>query len=61
MFCIFAVRTGKERILEENKDNELFKEILKFLLDDDLITGISTKKLKNKIENHSPIGDILDI
>lgn len=54
-------RTGKERILEENKDNELFKEILKFLLDDDFITGISTKKLKKKIENHSPIGDILDI
>ena len=47
-------RTGKERILEENKDNELFKEILKFLLDDDFITGISTKKLKKKIENHSP-------
>lgn len=54
-------RTGKERILEENKNNELFKEILKFLLDDDFITGISTKKLKKKIENHSPIGGILDI
>ena len=30
----------KKRIITENKDNELFKEYLKFLLDTNVVTGI---------------------
>lgn len=36
----------KQRILRENKDNELFKKCLVFLLDGNIITGISTKKIE---------------
>ena len=35
----------KQRILKENKDNELFKKCLVFLLDGNTVTGISTKKI----------------
>lgn len=35
----------KQRILRENKDNELLKKCLVFLLDSNTITGISTKKI----------------
>lgn len=35
----------KQRILSDNKDNELLKKCLVFLLDGNITTGISTKKL----------------
>lgn len=35
----------KKAIIIANKDNELFKKCLKFLLDDNIITGISSKKI----------------
>ena len=35
----------KQRILRENKDNELIKKCLVFLLDGNTVTGISTKKI----------------
>lgn len=35
----------KKSIIIANKDNELFKKCLKFLLDDNIITGISNKKI----------------
>ena len=35
----------KQRILRENKDNELLKKCLVFLLDGNTVTGISTKKI----------------
>lgn len=38
----------KKAIITANKDNELFKNCLKFLLDGNIITGISTKKIKKK-------------
>lgn len=43
-------RIGKEIILKENENNKLFKEILKFLLNNDFVTGISTKKLNKNVE-----------
>jgi DNA ligase-1 len=49
-------RTGKENILVENQDNELFKEVLKFVYNPYIVTGISTKKLNKKI---SPIGMLI--
>lgn len=60
-------RIGKENILKENENNKLFKEVLKFLLNDDFITGISTKKLNKNVkiisdlpfENVDNISDIL--
>ena len=35
----------KKAIIKANKDNELFKKCLKFLLDGNIVTGISDKKL----------------
>ena len=39
----------KKKIITDNKDNELFKECLKFLLDSNVVTGISDKKLSKFI------------
>lgn len=39
----------KKSIIEANKDNELFKKCLKFLLDGNVVTGISSKKLRKKV------------
>ena len=36
----------KKAIITANKDNKLFKKCLKFLLDGNIVTGISDKKLK---------------
>lgn len=41
---------GKKAIITANKDNQLFKECLKFLLDGNIVTGISTKKLLKNIK-----------
>ncbi len=35
----------KKAIIIANKDNELFKKCLRFLLDSNVVTGISDKKL----------------
>lgn len=47
----------KQRILRENKDNELLKKCLVFLLDGNTVTGISTKKIDkmtiSKAENYA--------
>lgn len=40
----------KKAIITANKDNELFKKCLVFLLDGNINTGISNKKLKKNIE-----------
>lgn len=40
----------KKKIITENKDNELFKKCLKFLLDGNVVTGISDAKLNKKVE-----------
>lgn len=40
---------SKEVILKQNEDNELFKACLKFLLDDNITTGLDTKKLNKKV------------
>lgn len=39
----------KKSIIIENKHNELFKKCLRFLLDGNIVTGISNKKLNKKI------------
>ena len=40
----------KKKIITDNKSNELFKKCLKFLLDGNVVTGISDKKLSKEIE-----------
>lgn len=40
----------KKSIITANKDNELFKKCLKFLLDKNIVTGISSKKIKKNVE-----------
>ena len=39
----------KKTIISANKDNELFKKCLVFLLDGNVVTGISTAKIKKEI------------
>ena len=39
----------KKKIITGNKDNELFKKCLKFLLDGNVVTGISDKKLSKGV------------
>ena len=39
----------KKAIISANNDNELFKECLVFLLDGNVITGLSAKKIKKKV------------
>lgn len=43
----------KKRIIEENKDNGLFKKCLRFLLDGNVVTGISDKKIKKLIDKNA--------
>lgn len=40
----------KKAIITANKDNELFKKCLVFLLDGNVVTGISDKKLAKEVE-----------
>lgn len=40
----------KKKIITKNKDNELFKKCLKFLLDGNIVTGISDAKLNKEID-----------
>lgn len=45
----------KKAIIKANKDNELFKKCLRFLLDGNIVTGISTKKIKKKVTPSSEL------
>lgn len=45
----------KKKIITDNKDNDLFKKCLKFLLDSSVVTGISDKKLSKKVELSSKL------
>lgn len=42
-------RTEKENILRENQDDNTFKEVIKFLFDDLITTGLSAKKISKPI------------
>jgi DNA ligase-1 len=58
-------RNEKESILKENKDNKLFKDILYFVFNPYILTGISKKKISKKVnipntECDMLIGDILE-
>lgn len=52
---------GKQNIIKEHKDNELFKLCLKFLLDDMIITGINDKKYNKNLNLHKSLGLIHNI
>lgn len=45
----------KKAIITANKDNKLFKTCLKFLLDKNIVTGISTKKINKHVEPSSEL------
>ncbi len=45
----------KKKIIAANKNNELFKKCLRFLLDGNIVTGISTKKIKKKVTPSSEL------
>lgn len=45
------IKKEKETIIEQNKDNELFKKCLRFLLDGNIVTGISAKKIIKQVSN----------
>ena len=45
----------KKAIISANKDNELFKKCLVFLLDGNINTGISNKKIHKKVEPSSEL------
>ena len=45
----------KKAIIAANKDNELFKKCLIFLLDGNINTGISNKKINKKVEPSSEL------
>ena len=55
-------RNDKEQILLREKDNHLFKEVLKFLYDDYITTGLSDKKLQKKVKvsNEQPVNCIME-
>ena len=44
-------KNGKEEILKKYKDDKEFREALVFLLDDFIVTGISTKKINKKFKD----------
>ena len=44
-------RNDKEAIIRENKDNELLKDIFKFVYSTEIKTGIKRKKLEKKVKS----------
>jgi len=54
-------RNGKEAILKKYEDNELFKEVLKFVFNPYIVTGISTKKINKNIKLDEYVTIIRDI
>ena len=69
MICVKLQNTSstieKQNILKENENNELFKEVLKFLLNPMIVTGISKKKINKEInityQNKNYNYDLLDL
>lgn len=45
----------KKTIIMKNRDNELFKKCLRFLLDGNIVTGISSKKINKKVTPSSEL------
>ena len=45
-------KKSKEDIIKKYKDNELFAKTLKFVYDDFITTGISTKKINANIKDN---------
>lgn len=56
-------RNDKISILKSNKDNSLWTEVLKFLFDPMVVTGISDKKISKDVDNSMavPMGGLLDV
>ena len=54
----------KETIIKQNANNELFRSCLKFLLDTNITTGLSKKKINKKVKvydnNYCDIRDMFD-
>lgn len=48
----------KQKIIEKNKDNELFKKCLVFLLDSNIVTGISSAKIKKHVEPETELSPL---
>lgn len=44
-------RNGKENILEKHKNNALFREVLRFVYNTYITTGLSTKKINKKVKS----------
>lgn len=44
-------RLGKEQILENNKDNNLFTYVIKFMYDPYIVTGLSKTKINKQMDN----------
>lgn len=44
-------RNDKEDLLEKYKDNQLFVDVLKFVYNPFIVTGLSTKKINKKVDN----------
>ena len=43
-------KNDKIKIIKQNKDNDLFIKCLKFLLNSDIVTGLSKKKIGKKVK-----------
>lgn len=54
-------RKEKERILEQNKNNELWIEVLKFVYNPYIVTGISKKKINKKFKDVDRVVLLKDI
>lgn len=55
-------KKSKESIIKQNGDNELFLECLKFLLDSNITTGLSKKKINKKVQIYqNTYSDIRDM
>ncbi|HDK7194970.1 TPA: hypothetical protein PTV74_003278 [Clostridium botulinum] len=56
-------RIAKENILKENKDNQLLKDILFFLYNPYIVTGMNTKKLNKKVKSEikNELNTIIDV
>jgi len=48
----------KKSIINENKNSKLFKKCLKFLLDPNVVTGISEKKIRKCVEPETELSPL---
>jgi len=51
-------KIAKQTIIKENLSNELFVKIMKFLLNDFIVTGLSKKKISKIIDRYAPHTEI---